>query len=295
MSFTEWGPVLQPFCFFISSVCLLWLANVLHRLFTPYAVNQEIRQANVACALSLSGYLLGVTIVMVGAWIGPGSGWPWDWLTFVGYSLLGVLLLNLSRWVNDRCVLHRFCNVHEIVQDRNIGTGVLEFGAYVASALIIAGSVHGEGGGVYSLLVFYLLGQVALGLFVQVYDWLTPGDLHHEFEQDNVAAGVAAGGTLVALGILLMKGTSGHFVSWQYNLTGFGLEILACLLLLPTIRVISNRLVVPQLNLDSAVLQQRNVAAGVLEMMLAITLAILLFFMVDFSTVVRWIFSYVGS
>ena len=63
--------------------------------------------------------------------------------------------------VNDKIILHNFKNVKELVDDKNVGAGAVQAGSYIASGLIIAGSIHGEGGGLLTAIAFFVLGQVA--------------------------------------------------------------------------------------------------------------------------------------
>ena len=91
----------------------------------------------------------------------------------------------MSRIINDKLLLYQFCNVKEIITDRNVGTGAVQCGTYIATALIIGGSIHGEGGGLISALVFFILGQGLLILFGLIYNKLTPFDLHEEIEKDS--------------------------------------------------------------------------------------------------------------
>ncbi|MEE9189369.1 MAG: DUF350 domain-containing protein, partial [Candidatus Neomarinimicrobiota bacterium] len=123
----------------------------------------------------------------------------------------------------------------------------VQLGSYIASGLVIAGSIHGEGGGIGTVIVFFILGQVALVFFAWIYNLITSYDIHEEIEMDNVAAGVAFGGTLIAVGILLMKGASGNFISWKHNLSVFGVDVILIFLLLPAVRYFFDRLLIPTL------------------------------------------------
>lgn len=259
-------------------IVLLYLAYQLYRRVTPYNVHEQIVGNNIAHTISMAGYLLGVAIVTVGAFIGPSRGLGTDLFLLVGYTVLGILLLLLSRWANEHWLLHRFSNRKEIVEDRNIGTGAVEFGSYVASALLIAGSVQGEGGGVHTALVFFILGQLSFVVFIRLYDRLVPFDVHAEIEADNVGAGVAFSGMLIAVGIILMKGTSGHFISWEYNLADFGIEVLVGFIALPLVRLLLDKTFIPRLDLDRAIYVKKSIAAGLMEMTLAISVALLVYF-----------------
>ncbi|MFQ5598485.1 MAG: DUF350 domain-containing protein [Nitrospiria bacterium] len=258
---------------------VLLLAKMAKDKLTPYRVDEELHEKdNVALATSIAGYLAATTIIFIGCLLGPSQGITADLMTVGGYSMLGIALLNFSRVINDRFILHSFSNVKEIIEDRNVGTGAVLFGSYVASGLIVAGAIHGEGGGILSLLVFFSLGQISLILFSKIYNWMTPFDIHEEIEHDNIAAGVAFGGTLVAVGIILMKGASGNFVGWAYNLGIFGMDMLLVFLLLPMVRFFFDKVILPKTSLDHEIQYDRNLGAGLIEMIGAISFSVILLF-----------------
>ncbi|MCG8556152.1 MAG: DUF350 domain-containing protein [Proteobacteria bacterium] len=267
------GPATLALCF-----GLLLVAKLAKDWTTPYNIDRQLTQHdNFAVALSVTGYFAGTVIVLLGALIGPELPLGEDLLAIGGYGLLGILLLNASRWVNDKLILNRFCNTKELIDDRNAGTGAVEFGSYVASGLVVAGALHGEGSLVTAVL-FFVVAQAALIVFARVYDWLMPFDVHAEIERDNVAAGVSFGGTLIALGIILFNGTVGNFVSWGYNLANFGLNAALGFVLLPLVRVAFDKIILARADLNREIRDDRNVGIGVLEMTIAISFAVLLVF-----------------
>ena len=124
-------------------IVVLALARLAQDLVTPYRIgNQLTNRDNVALALSIAGYYLGVIVVFLGALYQPfslivdgGLGFTEDyWLGVLEvflYSLGGIVALNVARVVVDKLVLHRFSTEKEIIEDRNAGTGAVEFGVYV--------------------------------------------------------------------------------------------------------------------------------------------------------------------
>ena len=267
-----------------ASLILLFMfivlfSKMINDLLTPYKVDDELtNKDNVALSTSIGGYFGATTIVYIGAFLGPTRGIIMDLLFVGGYSIFGVILLNISRFINDRLILYKFSNVKEIIEDRNVGTGAVQFGSYIASGLIVAGAIHGEGGGILTALAFFALGQIALIAFTWIYNIITPFDIHEEIENDNVAAGVALGGTLVAVGIILMKGASGNFISWNYNLSIFGMDVVLVFILLPAVRIFFDKIIIPGTALNHEIQFDRNLGAGLLEMIMAISFSIILFF-----------------
>ncbi len=258
---------------------IILLSKMVNDWLTPFSVDEELTlKDNVAFAISIGGYLTATTIVFVGAMIGPSQGIFQDLLLVGGYSILGIGLLNISRYINDSCILYKFSNVKEIITDRNEGTGAVQFGSYVASGLIVAGSISGEGGGILTAVAFFVLGQVALIGFTWLYNVITPFDVHDEIEKDNVAAGIAFGGALIALGFILMKGASGNFISWSHNLKKFALDALLIFLLLPIVRIFFDKIIIPKSDLNHEIKNDRNIGAGFLEAIVMIGFSVILYF-----------------
>lgn len=261
---------------------IMLLSKMVNDWLTPFSVDDELTQKdNVAFAVSIGGYFVATTIVYVGALLGPSKGMFQDLIAVGGYSILGIILLNLSRYINDKCILYKFSNVKEIITDQNVGTGAVQFGSYVASGLIVAGAINGEGGGIVTAVAFFLLGQLALVLFTRFYNVITPFDIHEEIEKDNVAAGVAFGGALIALGVILMKGASGDFISWQHNLKTFGLDALLIFILLPIVRIFFDKIIIPKSDLNHEIKNDKNLGAGILEALVMISFAVILYFVMS--------------
>ena len=119
---------------------VLVLAKFSKDLVTRYRIDQEvIQKSNLAAAVGLSGYFSGVVLVFLGAVYQPlpplvsdrlgfnrafGEEVLWVFL----YSLAGIVALNLASFVMDQLVLYKFSVQKELVEDRNVGTGAVEFG-----------------------------------------------------------------------------------------------------------------------------------------------------------------------
>ncbi len=227
-------------------VLVLIVSRVIIEKLTPYKVGHElVKLDNPALGVTLSGYYLGVIIIFLGAVLGDSdqegiSGFLIQVVVDVLYAFFGIFLLNGCRVVVDKMILYKFSTEKEIITDRNIGTGAVECGSMLATAMMIAGAIHGEGS-FGSAVVFFILGQLLLILFGQFYNWILPYDVHDEIEKDNVAAGAYMGFNMVALGIIVLKATSGDFVGWWYNLAYFiiygtiGLLVVALLQRLTTL------------------------------------------------------------
>ncbi len=263
---------------FVGLYCLLFLlAKWMKDFFTSYKINDELTtKDNIAISLTMCGYYLGTVAIFVGALFGPTYGLTKDLILVASYSILGLIFLNISRYINDKIILRKFCNVEQLTKEHNVAVGAVQFGTYVATGLISAGAVTGTGGGVVTAVAFFVLGQISLLIFTLIYDLFTPYSIHEELGRKNIAAGVALGGTLIALGIIVLNGVSGNFVSWGYNLMNLGIINLMAFIFLPSVRFVMDKLVIPGGDLSNEIIEDRNLGAGLLEATIAISFAIVL-------------------
>ena len=241
-----------------------WVYDALHRRFVLRV--ELLEKDNLALAVTVAGYYLGLVIVLGGVVSGPASvSLLDDVIGLVIFGALAIVLLNLSAWVNDRLVFSRFDNEREIVEDRNVGVGILEGANYVAVGLITAGALSGEGG-MASALVFWVTGLAALVVAGVLYDRITAYDLHDQIEGGNVAVAVAFAGVLVGFGNVIRLAGEGDFVSWNESLTEFGYYLVVGLVLLPLVRLFADKVLLPGARLaDELVKERPNLGAGVIE------------------------------
>lgn len=253
--------------------------GVYDRLHRRFDLKYElVENDNLAVALAVAGYYAGIILALGGILSGPSAGWLDDVLDIVFFGVVAIVLLNISGWLNDKIILSQFDNTKEIIDDKNAGTGIIVAAQYIATGLIIAGALSGEGGDLITGTVFWILGQLALIVAGLVYNWITPFDIHAEIEKDNVAVGVAFAGVLIAVGLVAGTGVSGDFVSWRDNLSFFTGEVVFGLLMLPMIRLVTDKLLLPGRRLtDELVHQERaNIGAGAIEAFSYIAAAMLI-------------------
>ena len=252
--------------FVALALLIITAAKLINDFLTPYLIDLELaKEDNDALAVSFSGYLLGVVIVFIGAYVGPSRGLVADLLYVGGWSLFGVVLLNLSRVINDRLILYKFSNVKEIIEDKNVGTGAVQAGSYIASGFVVAGAINGQGGGLLTALAFFFAGQVVLVLFGFIYQLCTRYDIHAEIEDDNIAAGIAFCGALVAIGVVLGHASAGEFINWSTNMSTFASEAAIVVILIPLVRLCFDKITFSKVDLNHEISVDRNVGAAIRE------------------------------
>ena len=247
--------------FFIGKV----INDLLHR---EYKLNFElVEKDNAALALALVGYYFGLVLALGGTIVGPSAGLIEDLTDLVIYGILSIVLLNISWFLCDKLILYKFKVSEELIRDHNQGTGAVSAGISIASGFIIYGAVSGEGGNIWTVLGFWVLGQVILILAGLVYELITPYSIHEEIEKDNVAAGVSFAGALVAIGVIIGLAGEGDFTAWSVDLPVYiGFAILG-LILLPIIRLLTDKVLLPTVKLSDEISAQEkpNLGAAYIE------------------------------
>ncbi len=282
--------LLVDLSYVVMALLILLLAKLTLGFLTPYDTDDELTgNDNPAFGISLLGYYLGVLIVFLGAIyqdpsLSEGEDVVLDhFLVDLGvdmiWALSAVIMLNVARFVLDRVVLRGFSVRDEILRDRNTGMGAVEFGTYVSAGLIVAGAISGEGGeggvaaGLITTISFLGLGLFCLLVFALGYQRLVRYDLLAELEADNPAAGVAYGGNLIAVGIVLMRGSAGTFTTWAEHLERFAFYAVMGLFLVVVARRVIDGAFLTGRTLQQEIAEDRNVNAGYLEGGLLIGLA----------------------
>ncbi|MEM6803401.1 MAG: DUF350 domain-containing protein [Bacteroidota bacterium] len=286
--------------FIISYIGLFFFAKWLKGTFSTYNLDEQLTQYdNNAVSVSTAGYFIGVTAVFIGAIVEPSSNLSLaeraaiqpdlsglDSTTFldlglsIGIAVAGIFLLHAARFVNRKAILTEFSVDKELIKDQNPGTGVVEAASYVASGLIIAGALHGEGSNLLISLVFFVIGQLCLILFARVYARLTPYSVHDEIERDNLAAGLGFAGGLISIGIIVMQAVSGNFSGWVEDLSLLAAEVLVVFVYLIAVRYIFDRFILRNSDLNTEIAEDQNIGAGLLEMVVAICFSLVLFFII---------------
>lgn len=238
--------------------------------------DHEIEEENNgAVAIRKAGLYIAMATAMAGALHGQSAGFVQDLQTLAldGCLVLGALFIAFL--VNDKIMLHGIDNDAE-VGAKNEAVACAEFGSYFATGLIMNGAMTGTGPW-YSTIVFFVLAQIAMVVMFFVYDGLTKFSVREEIGQKkNLAAGVAVGGLLTALGIILQTCCSGDFTSWTTDLTMFGVCTAQGIFLLMVFRWLVDKFFLPNTDLHTEIARDQNAAAICVAQAILISLAIVI-------------------
>ncbi len=274
MTFSEISTILYDAVIYIAlGFIIFFIGKLVYQMVNKgFSIKEElVEKDNLAFSFAHVGYFIGLLAAIGSAIVGPSRGLVNDIIDIAIYGGLAIVLLNLSIWLNDKIILRKFSVKKEIIEDRNSGTGIIEGAISVASGLIIFGAVSGEGGnlaqGITSAVVFWLAGQVALFITAEVYHLITPFDVHDHIERDNVAVGVGFAGALIAIANLIRHALMGDFEGWGITFTEAGFELVLGIILLPVMRFLTDKILLPGQRLTDEIINQEhpNVGAAIIE------------------------------
>lgn len=259
-----------PLIYLGVCILLLILARLSFSLLHPnISLDHElVEKDNFAFSLAQVGYYSGVVIAMGGIMTSDSSGTLGvDLIYTFAYGAISIVLMNLSSFLNDKFLLFKFKIKKELIDDQNTGTGAIEAGSYIATGLILYGCLQLEANYPLAAFGYWAIAEICLLVTAHFYTWMVPFNVHNEIEKDNVAVGVSFGGMIVALGILIEHGIAIEHNTWIDGLKFMGINIVAGTILLPILRLVTDKILLPKRKLVDEIVNQEkpNVGAALIE------------------------------
>ncbi|MCG8386559.1 MAG: DUF350 domain-containing protein [Cytophagales bacterium] len=256
-----------------ASFILFVIGKVVYQLFHPKVkvTHELVENDNFAFSFAYVGYFIGLLLAIGSAVLGESSGLWIDLVDIGVYGLLAILLLNLSIIINDKVILRHFSVKKEILEDRNMGTGIIEGAIAIATGLIILGAIHGEGygdgGPIVTAILYWILGMALMFITSLVYNAITPYDVHEHIEKDNVAVGIGFAGAMIAIANLVRFALMHDFEDWIITLEDVGVDVAIGLVFLPLARFLTDKILLPGQNLTDEIINQErpNCGAALIE------------------------------
>ncbi|MEL6534324.1 MAG: DUF350 domain-containing protein [Bacteroidota bacterium] len=266
----EIDSVLSALVYLVAGFILFIIGKLVYNLFHPgIKVNDElVEKDNLAFSASLTGYYIGLILCIGAAIIGPSAENIWIDLMDIGlYGALGIVLLNVAAIFNDKALLRHFKVKKEIVEEQNIGTGIVEAANFIATGLIVQGAIIGEGGNILTALAIWVIGQVLLLVASWVYNLITPYNIHDEIKKGNPGVALGFGGALIAIGNLIRLGVEADWEGWSEHLLTIGFDTGVGLVLLPIVRLVTDKILLPGRSITDELVNQEkpNIGAGLIE------------------------------
>ena len=252
----------------ISLAAFLWLSGKMEG-YDP--INEMLFRDNPALALRYALFAIAVVFAMLGIFDrAQGDFGAWS---FTQHALLVVILVYLSRYLNDWLILYHFSNNREVVQEKNTAVAVVEGATYLASAHVIAGAFYDWENGPWIALVWFFIGQVMLILLALLYRFAGKG-VDAALDEQNLAVGISLASFLLSGGMVCGAVISGPSQGWRSDMITIALYLSAWVFLMLMAHFISDKLTFRSSRLGDEVMEQRNIAAALFKAVIFIALTL---------------------
>lgn len=252
------------------------------------ASEEHFTKDNTAFGISMAGLVFAVTIMLSGTIYGDPSRDIEGAFVAVGlYGALGILLMVLTRIIFDKVALPKISIRDEIVKG-NVAAGVIDAGNMIATALVIravmtwitTNTVDDIG----ALLLGYIISQIILTTVTyirsKVFSIKNPGKLIQDnFRDGNVALAVRFAGRRIGTAFAITAAS--HIMVYEVFdiqpllLTWAGISILM-IIALNILSFIADKVILYGVNIEKEIIFQKNLALGVIQAIIYISLGLLL-------------------
>lgn len=249
---------------------IFWVGQVAYqKIFRRLELNLELFvRDNVAVAIALVGYYLGIVTALAGVLDKTADTWQQQSLNLVSYGATVILLMLVGAWIGDRLILHECDCAREVREEQNIGAALVEAGVHIANGLILSTALAGQSGSWWVGLICWLVGLGVLTIATRIYPRMTNYNVFREiYNRNNIAAGAALAGLLIGTGNIIRVAFSSEFQSWQQSFIEYGVVLVLCLIALTIIRWIADLVLVPGVKISDEIIHHAapNVGAGLIE------------------------------
>lgn len=127
---------------FIGNVVLI-IASKIFISWMSYDIHEAIEKDNVAAGVSFAGAIVAIGIITMNAILDPFVDWTSTLVNISIQTVVGCVLLPIMRVFADKILLPGQKLTDEIINQEkpNIGAGLIEAFAYIASAILITWSI----------------------------------------------------------------------------------------------------------------------------------------------------------
>ncbi len=252
------------------------------------ASDELLRKDNPAFGISMAGVILGITIILSGTIYGnPDSDAETTALFLAMYGVVGIVILALTRIIFDKITLPAISIKDEILKG-NIAVAIADASNILAAALIIRAALAWITGnsveGFLGLLVIYAVSQTILTgatlIKFKVFSLMTKGrDIQEELHKGNIALALRFAGQKIGTAfaiIIASKLIVTEIADFGPMLMSWFFLSIVTILILKGISYFAERIILFGANVNSEVLNQRNIAVGALQGAIYISLGLLL-------------------
>jgi len=243
---------------------------------------------NPAFGISMAGIVLAVTIILSGAIYGDPIYTLSESVISVGlYGVLGILLMAVTRIIFNKIAMPSESVRDEIVKG-NVAVAIIDAGNVIATSIIIRAMMMWVDAntfdGIVSILVGFVISQILLTGATLVRIKILNKKIHNnslkeEFKTGNIAIALRFAGRKIGTAFAVAA-ASNVLVFELYDVpmllliwSGVSVVMIAALSLLS---MIASKVIMAGINVEDEIIRQKNVAIGVIQCVIYISLGILL-------------------
>jgi uncharacterized membrane protein YjfL (UPF0719 family) len=234
-----------------------------------YEVNELVaRKGSVGAATSQAGYLIGVLLGFLGAISATpeATGFLHIAASIAFAGGLAIVLQLVADLLSDSLIFRGIEDRKNPADDVNVALAVGKAAVSVATGLVLRGAMSDAEMGLLGRVAWFAVAQAMMILSVLLYCRLTPYDDVAEIKRNNLAAGFPIAGILLAVGLVTEAAIAGKPSGSVVDAAiGIGKFLGVSLLLVYLFRLVTDFIMLPKVKLSVAVVEQKNVAAGIQE------------------------------
>ncbi len=123
---------------FIGNIMLI-ISTKVFSLWMKYDIHNEIEKDNIAAGIAFAGSIVSISLIIMNALVEPFTNWQTSIIDISSYTVLGIIILPIMRYISDKILLPGQRLTDEIVNQKkpNIGAGLIEAFAYIGAAILI--------------------------------------------------------------------------------------------------------------------------------------------------------------
>ena len=268
---------------------------------------QLVQHDNPAVALTYIGFMSATGAIFVAMAGGESQGLLSDIIFIVKHSAIGIALLLVADTLYEKVFHSTLPGTEKIISERNLAAGIARGSFLAATGLLIAGSLLQALTSVSAqdsylveevitptareyliIVIYFVLGQSILSLAGFTFRKFAGYDVKKHILENNVAAGIAYGSTLLSVGVILYSASQQELYHWfevekdmshlqadAWNLVIYVIFALFGLIYLPIMRVFFDKIWIPGVKMVDEITVDKNWGIAAVEAFLLIILAVL--------------------
>lgn len=237
-----------------------------------------VNDGNVALGIRRAGLYLGGMIAMAGVLSGSSKGLAADLVGVLVFGVAAYAALFVARFLCDTVILAGIPDDEECLKG-NVAVGIVEFGIFVATGIVLNGALAGDETswlrGLGAFLVFFALGQMIFIVVAFVYQRLTPFNDREAIRGGNRAVAVEFAGMAVAIAIVVRGGLLGSSEGLAADVVSFLVGAVFGIVVLFLFQLVLRWVFLPGADLVAA-LRADNLAVALTLQAVTIAFALLL-------------------